>query len=174
MLRDLLGGIGFAALRAGLRFPDIPLIMRFSEQGHLIDLLNSLKINYVLDVGANKGWFAKRLRLAGYQGHLLCFEPLRADCDAISRLAAGDPSWQIFNFALGAENTTKPFNAISVADGGTTLSSFLQPKGKVNLVMGTESVAMRRIDDVWMKSSRMLLRLVYFRKWTLKAMIWKS
>ena len=43
----------------------------------------------------------------GYNGHIFCFEPIRATCDAISRLAGEDPSWRVFNFALGNENTAQ-------------------------------------------------------------------
>ena len=131
-----------------MRLPETSLITRFSEQGHLIDLLDNLRINYVLDVGANKGSFAKHLRMTGYQGHIFCFEPIRADCDSISRLAGGDPSWQVFNFALGGENTAKPFNVISLPGDVTVLSSFLQLRGEKDLLERTESIAIRRIDDV--------------------------
>jgi len=153
MIRDSLVGSGYFALRAGIRVPEISLVKRFSQQGHLIDLLDSLKINYVLDVGANKGWFAKHLRMMGYRGQIFCFEPLSPDCALISRLADGDPSWQVFNHALGGENTVKPFNVISLAEGNTELSSFLQPMRKerfedIPLIERTESIAMRRLDDV--------------------------
>jgi FkbM family methyltransferase len=168
MFRDLLARIGYAALGAGLRVPEISLVRRFSEQGHTIDLLNKLRINYVLDVGANKGWFAKHLRMMGYKGQILCFEPSRADCDSISRLAGLDQSWHIFNFALGCENTTKQFNVISLPGDFTELSSLLQPKADFILglvreadpsfvsrlpqakdfVKGTETIVMRRVDEV--------------------------
>lgn len=147
MLRDVLVRIGYAALKAGLRVPEIPLVGRFSEQGHLLDLMNSLKINYVLDVGANKGWFAKHLRMFGYSGHIICFEPIRSDYEIISRLADKDPKWQVFNFALGAENSVKRFNFMKDVDGNTTLSSFLQPK-VTNWVEKVDSVMERRVDDV--------------------------
>jgi FkbM family methyltransferase len=154
MLKDTLSRTGYAALRASLRFPDMPLINRFAEQGHLLDLLKNLRINYVLDVGANQGWFAKHLRMMGYDGYIFCFEPIRANCDAISRLAGEDPSWRLFNFALGSENTAQPFNVISLPNGCTGLSSFLQPNIEIKGLTGkaesvkAESVAIKRLDDV--------------------------
>lgn len=152
MIRQAFVRIGYAALRAGMRLPEIYWMTRLSEQGHLIDLLNTLRINYVLDVGANKGWFAKHIRMMGYQGYIFCFEPLRADCDSISRLARGDPSWRVFNFALGGEDTTKLFNVISGPGGDSASSSFLQPKFSIADFVGAEQkvepIAIRRIDDV--------------------------
>src|SRR4029077_6356491 len=38
-----------------------------------------------------KAGFAKHLRMMGYDGYIFCFEPIRANCDAISRLAGEDP-----------------------------------------------------------------------------------
>jgi FkbM family methyltransferase len=92
--------------------------------------------------------------MMGYDGYIFCFEPVRADCDAISRLAGEDPSLRVFNFGLGSENTAKPFNVISLPGGLTVLSSFLQPKTKIEGLVGkaesvkAESVAIKRLDNV--------------------------
>lgn len=150
MVRDVFVKFGYSALRVGLRLPEVPWVRRFSEEGHLIDLLNSLRINYVLDVGANKGWFAKHLRMMGYTGYIFCFEPVSADCVSILKAAGADPTWRVFNFALGGENTTKLFNIISLRGSDTASSSFLQPNlGETeSLKIKSESIAVRRIDDV--------------------------
>jgi len=146
MLRNALVKVGYAALRAGVRAPELSWLTRFSEQGYLIDLMNKLRINCVLDVGANKGWFANHLRMAGYQGYILCFEPLRENYESISRLREGDASWLVFNFALGSECTIKSFNVI-LQSGETVLSSLLKPKIQ-SLVHRTESVEVKRLDAV--------------------------
>ena len=92
--------------------------------------------------------------MMGYDGYIFCFEPIRANCDAISRLAGEDPSWRLFNFALGSENTAQPFNVISLPNGCTGLSSFLQPNIEIKGLTGkaesvkAESVAIKRLDDV--------------------------
>jgi FkbM family methyltransferase len=150
VVRNVFVKVGYGALRAGLRLPEVPWVRRFSEEGHLIDLLKGLKINYVLDVGANKGWFAKHLRMMGYKGHILCFEPIPADCASILQAAGADPRWRVFNYALGEQNTTKQFHIISVRGGDTASSSFLEPNfGETeHLKIKSESIAVRRIDDV--------------------------
>jgi FkbM family methyltransferase len=137
--------MGYAALKAGMRLPEIAQITRFSQQGRIIDLLDELKIDYVLDVGANDGIFAKHLRMAGYRGHIFCFEPITAHCNSICRLASGDPRWQVFNFALGGESGVKPFNIFSTA---TVFSSFLSPVAKADLPTRIESITIKRLDDV--------------------------
>jgi FkbM family methyltransferase len=137
--------MGYAALKAGMRLPEIAQITRFSQEGRMIDLLDDFKIDYVLDVGANDGTFAKHLRMAGYRGHIFCFEPITAHCESIRRLASGDPRWQVFNVALGDESGVKPFNIFSTA---TVLSSFLSRVGKEELPTRIESITIRRLDDV--------------------------
>jgi FkbM family methyltransferase len=137
--------MGYAALKVGLRLPEMAPAARFSQQGKVIDLLKELKIDCVLDVGANDGMFAKHLRMAGYRGNIYCFEPITAHCDSIQQLASGDPGWQVFNFALGSESGVKQFNIFSTA---TMLSSFLTPVGKENLPTRIESITIKRMDDV--------------------------
>jgi FkbM family methyltransferase len=137
--------MGYAALKVGMRLPEIAPITRFSEQGQIIDLLEELQIDHVLDVGANDGMFAKHLRMSGYRGNIFCFEPITAHCDSIRKLARGDPRWQVFDFALGDENGVKPFNIFSTA---TVLSSFLSPVGKQGVPTRIESITIRRMDEV--------------------------
>ncbi len=42
-------------------------------------MLDSLNINYVLDVGASRGQFAMNLRKVGFKGRVVSFEPFRRD-----------------------------------------------------------------------------------------------
>ena len=53
-----------------IRFPNNELKKRSA-------LLNHLKINKVLDVGANVGKYGEDLRDAGYEGEIISFEPLK-------------------------------------------------------------------------------------------------
>jgi FkbM family methyltransferase len=145
MIRKAFAKIGYFALKIGMRLPEIGPITRFSEQGHIIDLLDELKINYVLDVGAHDGTFAKHLRMGGYEGNILCFEPITVNCDSIKRLASGDPTWQIFNFALGDEYGIKPFN---ICSDRTVLSSFLHFSDEKDPSTRIESITIRRMDNV--------------------------
>ncbi|MCI0561067.1 MAG: FkbM family methyltransferase [Nitrososphaera sp.] len=147
MKRDVLVKLGYAALKAGIRPPEVPLIRRFYEQGYLRDLLKKLRINCVLDVGANVGNFSKNLRMIGYKGLMFSFDPIEEEFAFMSRLAEGDALWQTFNFALGNENTTKHFNVIEFGDRVTVLSSFLSPKGNQG-VTRKASVEVRRLDSI--------------------------
>ena len=61
-------------------------------------------VNCVLDVGANKGQYAQRLRKAGFTGRIASFEPVPEEFARLSAAAADDPLWTVHQVALGAEN----------------------------------------------------------------------
>ena len=69
-------------------------------------LLRACRVNLVLDVGANKGQFATRLREAGYRGQIASFEPSSEPFRTLARVSAEDPKWTVHNMALGSEEGT--------------------------------------------------------------------
>ncbi len=87
---------------------------------HVANLLAKYRSNVVLDVGANKGQFAQRLRAHGYQGHIVSFEPVPRDFEICAEHAAGDPRWTVHQMGLGSSDGQLEMN---VYEG--TLSSFL-------------------------------------------------
>lgn len=68
-----------------------------------IDLLN---INLVLDVGANKGQFARKVRNIGYEGKILSFEPLNEVYEELMINSLNDKKWDIHpKCAVGNSNS---------------------------------------------------------------------
>lgn len=162
-LRSALIGLGYKAAALGVRLPQSKNISDFNQWGHLIDTIRRLDINVFLDVGANRGFFSKHLRMAGYSGHLFSFEPIPEDCERIRALSANDPKWTVCDYALGAERGTKEFNVI-LAGGESVLSSFLTIKGQTD---SSRSIAVQvhRLDTVLpklidgIKSPRIFLKM---------------
>jgi FkbM family methyltransferase len=70
---------------------------------HLAVLLPALDIDLIIDVGANTGQYAARLRRNGYRGEILSYEPLSAMQPVLQRAARADGRWIIRDCALGAE-----------------------------------------------------------------------
>jgi FkbM family methyltransferase len=98
-------------------------------------LLERLRIDCVVDVGAHRGEFAGGLRNGGYRGAIVSFEPVAASFAALEARAAGDPAWDTRRLALGAA----PGRARMRVARETNFSSFLAPtRFSVDLFGGSE------------------------------------
>jgi FkbM family methyltransferase len=101
-------------------FQEQRVLGHYLGQQHVDWMLRELDINCVLDVGANVGQYAKKLRAGGYAGRIVSFEPVAALADELRRSAKNDPDWQVVQCALGeADEETE----INVRPG--TMSSLL-------------------------------------------------
>ena len=69
----------------------------------LSEVLKSRGINCAIDVGGNRGLFARRLRELGYEGRIVSFEPSPTVLPVITAAAAGDPNWIVRPVALSSE-----------------------------------------------------------------------
>lgn len=121
---------------------------------HLKRLFNDLRINVVLDVGANKGQYRDFLRRhLRYDGPVISFEPIPQNVQVLQRRAATDRLWHVYGHALGPTTGTREFN-IMCRD---TLSSFLDPDNREssprlsehNSVAQVAQVEVKRLADVW-------------------------
>ena len=145
-IRSILVNLGYKVIVSGVRLPRSKLVAEFNQWGHLIDLIRRLEINVFFDVGANRGFFSKHLRMSGYRGHLFSFEPIPEDYERIRALAANDPRWTVCGYALGAESGRKSLQ-INLSGDETVLSSFLPLKGQSS-DSRIVPVEIRRLDEV--------------------------
>lgn len=130
-------------------------------RGHLYDCLyvdfikaaiNNKKINIVIDVGANKGQFARLIRnRVGFKGQIYSFEPIPELYEKLEKMAKKDPNWKVYNMALGELAETKTFYQSKLA----VFSSFLKPNdysleryGSMSSVENTFEVDVKRMEDV--------------------------
>ncbi len=134
------------AIKTGLRIPGTALVQKYDEGAYLIDLLDRLKVDCLLDVGANKGQYAEKVRRMGFAGHIISFEPVPDDFAILTKAAANDPKWHVMNVALGTADVQRDFNVIG-PPGVTVLSSFLEPiRDIMPREVGSITVQMRRLD----------------------------
>jgi FkbM family methyltransferase len=94
----------------------------YAATEHVAALLRLYGVNCVLDVGANRGQYGRRLRRAGYTGRIVSFEPVPEAFADLQHAAGADPAWFAHPHALGREDGTI---AINVVPG--TMSSVLAP-----------------------------------------------
>jgi FkbM family methyltransferase len=113
-------------------------------------VLRKLGINCVLDVGANRGQYARNIRQNGYTGRIVSFEPLPHLAAPLRTAAEDDPDWLVHECALGEENTTAEINVVR----GSTMSSLLTPSDfgrdwtSKLCQQGTENIRLRRLDSI--------------------------
>lgn len=112
--------------------------------------LRKLKINCVLDVGANVGQYGSRLRKHGYRGRIVSFEPLPSLAEQLRTRAGDDPDWLVYECGLGEKDETAEINAVP-----GTMSSMLPTSEfgrswspKLNDVH-TETISISRLDSVY-------------------------
>lgn len=120
----------------------------------LVDAMEKLlarqQVDLVFDVGANVGQFRDYLRKdLAYTGRIISFEPSPSIFEICAKRAEDDPSWDVFPWALGAEDGTLSLNVMAASE----LSSFRQPAdGETPFnnagIISTVDVRVRRLDDV--------------------------
>lgn len=114
-------------------------------------LLNAEGIDLLLDVGANEGQFAVRMKRAGFKGRIVSFEPLSAAFAVLERRATMDPRWEVRRLALSDGDGTADIHV-----AGNSTSSSLLEMGERHLrsapesaYVGTETVETARLDSLW-------------------------
>ena len=142
-----------ASLVYGDRISIVPRFLRanWPQRMFLKRFLVELRIDCVLDVGANGGQYGAELRRIGYRGRIFSFEP---DPTAFARLqqrVAGDDQWHALNLALGRSAGRYDFNIMAVS----LFNSFRSPSVEetdrfagANEVAEVVSVEVARLSDV--------------------------
>ncbi len=119
------------------------LASKWLELTSLRRFLEKHGINVVLDVGANEGQFAAKLRRLGFTGRIVSFEP---DPRVYSRLVerhGHDPAWRSYPLGLGDADTELTFHLAS----NSVLSSFLTSVKPSNMCSEVH-VPVRRLDGM--------------------------
>lgn len=120
-------------------------------EGQRAQLMRHAGINLVFDVGANVGQFGHELRLYGYQGDILSFEPQSGACRKLRQAAAADPRWQVFNFAFGEQPGTTTIN-LSQNCHSSSLLPMLEAhldSAPESAYIGQEDIEVRTLDAFW-------------------------
>jgi FkbM family methyltransferase len=122
-----------------------------SDQAKLWAVLNHLKTDLVLDVGANEGQYGSGLRAIGYRGRMVSFEPLSSAHAVLTRNAQGDAGWQIHSRAAIGDSDGE----ITINIAGNNVSSSVLPMlaqhanaAPESQYIGSEKVPLVRLDSV--------------------------
>jgi FkbM family methyltransferase len=93
----LLRRAGYQLQRYQPEQPKLPA----AQDLRLARLLRHERIDLVLDIGANTGQYARRLRQVGYTDRIVSVEPLSEAFNELERRCAEDPVWSARRLALG-------------------------------------------------------------------------
>lgn len=129
------------------------------------ELIAERAIDSVVDVGANEGLFARRLRDEGFSGRIISFEPLSRAFVLLESASALDPDWECVRLALGATTGKKSLNVAR----NLASSSFLPmdrglPEAEPRLAyIGREECSVSTLDalaaDLFRARERLYLKL---------------
>ena len=116
-----------------------------------IDFIRSRHVDLVVDVGANIGQYAERLRKDGYAGWIVSFEPTGAAYEALAARASRDGRWRALNMALGENEGIAEINVSEGSDFSSFLpqlpaAAIFDPQARV---IRTELIRVARLDHVF-------------------------
>lgn len=125
------------------------------EIGTLKKFFEYAEIDFVFDVGANSGQYAKRLRNeVKYDGNIVSFEPIDQLAQDISSYAKSDSKWHIEAIALDETDGIKQFNIMHNSQFSslrTPSSSETNILSEMNIVSRSISVQCRTLDYIFNK-----------------------
>ena len=125
--------------RAGVLLHRVRERVRVPPHAQLMgDLMRDLRVEWLLDVGANRGQFGTLMRRAGFERRIVSLEPVGDAFASLEQVAAGDPLWTVERRAVGAAPGRQ---VIHVA--GNSVSSSLLPMGERHLELSAESAYTR-------------------------------
>lgn len=129
----------------------VPLKKVRSAGAQIVRILEQERVSCVLDVGANVGQYAKRLRRDGYTGRILSFEPVAAVHAELVAAARPDARWRVApRMALGAADGEAVIEVSAESDMSSLRpqSDLLQRVSPSSEIIGREPVTLRRLDGV--------------------------
>ena len=149
MLTYLLEGI---AWRLGKTVVEKAQLGRAVGDEFLARLFKEFQVSAVVDIGANEGQYAKRLRdKSHYNGAIHSYEPIPEVYQQLLRAAATDDQWSVFPYAVDSKGGRRLFNVMV----GSEFSSFLHPTKEhagafdgQHVVAKTVEVEIIGLDDV--------------------------
>ena len=143
ILFEKLAGAVDAAVASPAAAPIVYRLRRISDLQVLAGLLSNLRIDCVIDAGANEGQYARMIRRFGFTGLILSFEPNREVFRLMQTAFAKDQNWRGYDCALGSSDGELDFHIFEFSP----MSSFLPATHLVGTKLDrTVKVPVRRLD----------------------------
>lgn len=116
--------------------------------GRRLKLMRGYGTELLLDVGANAGQYAARMRSMGYSGEIVSFEPMQAAYDQLAGNCARDTAWTCRNFALGDADGEVEINVSGNSVSSSILSMLPEHEkhAPASRVVDSEVIHVKRLD----------------------------
>ncbi|WP_421800293.1 FkbM family methyltransferase [Haliscomenobacter sp.] len=126
------------------KYPDDDSVIRMKMMTHF-------NIDTLLDIGANIGQYALRMRAMGYQKKIISFEPLKSAFEELKKASFNDHTWLINNYALGSEDTSSTINVANNSFSSSILNMLpahlsSAPESKY---VAKEEIDIKKIDSIF-------------------------
>ncbi|GAB1452499.1 FkbM family methyltransferase [Draconibacterium sp.] len=108
-----------------------------------LQIIGNNKIDVLLDIGANTGQFAKKMRNLGYTKKIISFEPLKDAFKVLNGSVSNDKNWTAHNYAIGDEDITGVINVSGKSDCSSILNML---PSQMDSAAGLEYVAKQEIE----------------------------
>ena len=123
-------------------------------------LIIQFSCNTVIDVGANSGQWASKLRKSGYLGNIISYEPSDVFYE-LEKKAKNDTLWQVRKIAL---SNFSGYSTFFLASNSGLSSSMLKPKAILNQHLGIRfdnqvQVPVNRLDSEGIKGTNIYLKI---------------
>ena len=129
----------------------------------LVFTLERQEVDAVIDVGANLGQYATRLRAAGWSRPILSIEPIPEVHQRLAERAVGDPAWEVAPpMAIGADTGEVELEVSAEADMSSTCAQtpLLRAISPSSAVLRRVKVPQQRLDALGLVRDRPWRRLL--------------
>jgi len=117
----------------------------------LLRHLRGLRVDTVIDVGANEGQYGRLLRAAGFRGRIVSFEPLPQTFEVLLSVSRRDRQWDCHQLAIGDRNDVGEMSVsqCSVFSSFLPIRSFVHDIQPPSRTIGRERVQTRTLDSIF-------------------------
>jgi len=122
-----------------------------SPDAQLGRILDHFGIDLVFDVGAHEGQYAKGLRMLGYRGRIVSFEPQTAVYARLLEASRNDPVWEVApRIAIGDQDGELAIHisAHSLSSSILEMLPLHEEAAPGSGIVGTELVPVKHLDQV--------------------------
>jgi len=116
-----------------------------------LKIINDCKINTILDIGANIGQYAIKMRNLGYTKKIISFEPLNGAFEILKKTAKKDKNWIVNNYGLGDSDSTGVINISGSSDSSSILEMLptLSDSAPGLKYIGKQEIVIKKLDTIF-------------------------